>query len=72
MVAAFRGNDPHRHSLSDSKGITHGKYNISDPEFFTVRERDDRQIVGVDLDHCHIRLGVGADNLGREFPVIGQ
>ncbi len=52
--------------------IADGQDPFTDPRVFAVAERHRRERPGIDLQHGHVGVGIGADDLGLELPPIEQ
>ncbi len=69
-MPAGGGDDAHRDGLADVEGIADGENDVADAEFGTVGEGGGGEILGLDFDDRDVGLGIGANNLGNEFPLI--
>jgi hypothetical protein len=59
-----RADDPVRHTLAHPKGMTDGQDHIAHLHVPAVRQRDGGQVVGGDLDHRDVGLGIEANHFG--------
>ena len=56
----------------DAEGVAHGQDDVADRQFVAVRERQRREIIGLDLDDGHVGFFIRADELGGEFPSVRE
>ena len=72
MAAAERAHDAHRHRLPDAVGIADREDHVADPRVLDASERDDRQVLQVDLQHREIGLGIAADDRRLRRAAVGE
>ena len=72
-VAAARGaDDAGGDGLADAEGVADGQHDVADLHLVAVGHRDDRQVLGVNLDDGDVGLRVAANDLGGELAAILQ
>ena len=64
------GGDGERQAFAQR--IADRQHPLADPGVVAVAERDGRQVLGVDLEHGHVGVGIGADDLRLELPPVEQ
>ena len=52
--------------------VADGQHPLADAGVVAVAERHRRQALGVDLEHRHVGVGIGAHDLGLELPAVEQ
>jgi len=71
-AASCGANDSHRGRFADSEWIANRKHEIAHMQGGRVTQRKRRQTVGIDLQHCDVRLRIGADELSLKFTLVAQ
>ena len=69
-TAAGGTDDPHRHRLTDAKGIADGEHHVADFDLVAIRECCGRQVLRFDLEDGDICLGVATHDLRGEVALV--
>ena len=67
-----RADNPVRNGLAHAEGIADRQHQIAHLHVAAFRQRHRGQVVGINLDHCDITLGIKSDHLGVEFAPVLQ
>ena len=72
--AALRADDPGGHGEGEllAERIPDRQRPLAHPRRVGIAETDRREVLGVDPDHRHVGVRIGADHLGREFAFVVQ
>src|SRR4029077_2945 len=68
--AAGGADDAGGDRLADAERIANRQDDVAHFDLFTIRHLDGGQVLGVDLDHGDVGLGVAANDLGGELAAI--
>ena len=70
--AALGADDAGGHGVFKAKGRADGQHPLAGLEVAAVTQGDHWQVFGLNLEHGHVGLGVGAQHLGPKFAPVGQ
>ena len=69
-AAPERADDAWGHGLAETERVADGDDEVADLEAVGIAQRHRGQIDGRDLQHGNVGIGVGADQLRRQTPVV--
>ena len=70
--AALGADHASSHRVLKAKGRANGQHPLAHFQLLAAAQLDDRQILGLDLQHRDVGLGVRAQHLGLELAAVGQ
>ncbi len=71
-AASCGTHDSHRGRLADAERIADGENDVAHLHLGGIADRKRGQARGIDFDHRHIGLRIGADELCRELPIVAE
>src|SRR5262249_10468820 len=70
--APLRADDPGGHGLADAERIAHGQHHVAHAHAVGIPQREHRQVVRADLEHCQIAARVIAYDLRVVTAIVRQ